>query len=366
MADARYVKVFAGLALYYDLIPRSLVDEGDLKGSLNTPRSNLDSDTDQPLFSGNLRGINVSTLYLMQHIENGCDANCAYCVQARDSVHEQKKSLLVDKEVVRITLRSLQNFLKNSRRIEEIERICIQTIFNKNSVENLFQIVRAIREVSDISISVCCIPLSMESLVSLKESGVDRVTINYETATPELFSRIRGKARNGPYRWSIVTQAIDNSLNVFGNGQVATHLQIGLGETQQEALEFVQNMTNKKVLVGLFSFCPVPGTALAGANRVTHAYYHQVQLGTHLIKSGTIDITNMSFDELGNIVDYGIPYQTLQDLIWSGFPFKNTGCPGCNRVFYETNPGERFYSYPRDLYDDEKNQIAQELLGRFV
>lgn len=356
MEEGRYVKVFAGLALYYGLIPRTLVDEDSLKGCLK------DDSGIGPLFSGNLKDIKVSTLYLMQHFEDGCSANCAFCVQARDSVNKYKKSLLVDKEVARISLKILKNFLQNSQRAEEIGRICIQTIFNQKTVENLLGIVKAIREVSDIPISACCIPVSKDSLVKIREAGVNRITINYEAATPELFSKIRGQERGGPYRWEVVTRAIDNAIEIFGADNVTSHLQIGLGETQKEALQHIQGLYNKGVLVGLFSFCPVPGTALADADRVTHAYYHQVQLGSYLIKNGISCFSQMVFNTSGNIVDYGIDEQKLTEIVKSGLPFKNSGCPDCNRVYYETNPGERFYSYPRDLYESEIQVIAREII----
>lgn len=354
-----YIKVFAGLALYYDLIPRALVSEDDLKGNLKDENANAI----RPLFSGNLKDIKVSTLHLMQHFDDGCKANCAYCVQARDSVHDQKKSLLVDKEVVRIPYRTLQTFLKNSPRVEEIERICIQTVFNKNTVSHLLQTIQAIREVSDIPISACCIPVPGDELTSIRNAGADRITINFETATPALFSSIRGKKRGGPYRWEVVEKALADSLEIFGSDHVTTHLQIGLGETQEEALWHIQNMVNKGILVGLFAFCPIAGTAMADAKRIEHKYFHQIQLAKYLITDGSAEIREMKFDETGNIVNYGVDEKIRTEAVMSGLPFQLTGCPGCNRVFYETNPGERFYSYPRSLYKDEIDLIAQELLG---
>lgn len=359
MEQNGYVKVFAGLAIYYDLIPRSLVDENLLKGNLEDKENDP---TTTPLFSGNLKDIKVSTLYLMQHFDEGCSANCAFCVQARDSVNKNKKSLLVDKEIAKISFKMLKNFLKTSKRVSEIERICIQTVFHKDTVENLIEIVKTIREVSDLPVSACCIPVSKESLIRMREAGIDRVTINYETATDQLFSKIRGKEVHGPYHWDIITKSIDDAVEVYGAKNVTSHLQIGLGETQREALQHIQNLYDKKVMVGLFSFCPVQGTALAEYKRVSHAYFHKIQLGSYLIKTGKVTINQMKFNSSDEIVDFGVPKEELDNVIKSGIPFKNTGCPGCNRVYYETNPGERFYSYPRNPYENEIELIKSEIM----
>lgn len=357
MEKQSYIKVFASLGIYFGLIPKCMVDENNLKGATASQGE------DDRLYSNDLSGVDVSALYLMQHIDDGCIANCAFCIQAADNKHKRKKAFLVDKEMIRLPLNNLKQFLANSTRAQEVRRICIQTIFNKKTVENLFELVSGIRQVSSTPITACCIPISKESMIKLKNAGLDHITINYETATPELFSKIRGKERKGPYRWEVVGKALADALDVYGDYNVGSHLQIGLGETQEEALRFVQEQWNNKIIVSLFAFTPVEGTAMENATRSTYKYFHQVQLGSFLIRKGIVAVDGITFDSAGNITDYGIDEKQLIDFIESGIPFRNAGCPDCNRVYYETNPGERSYSYPRPLSKNETETIKQEILG---
>jgi biotin synthase-related radical SAM superfamily protein len=36
----------------------------------------------------------------------------------------------------------------------------------------------------------------------------------------------------------------------------------------------------------------------------------------------------------------------LARVVESGEPFKTSGCPDCNRPFYNESPGETIYNYP--------------------
>lgn len=357
-----YVKVFASLGIYFGLVPETMVDVTQLKGS--TDRNCSDAKDNSMLYAADLEGVEVSALYLMQHIDDGCSANCAFCIQAQESNHKRKKSYLVDKEMIRIPLKMLTNFLEtNSKARKEIKRICIQTIYNQLTVSNLFKVIKGIREVSDVAITACCIPVSKDDMIMLKKTGLNNITINYEAATEELLDKIRGIKRNGPYRWDKVTEALDNALEVFGGNNVGSHLQIGFGETPYDSLKFIQNMHNKNILVSLFAFTPVANTAMEDYQRVSYGYFHKIQLGSYLIKKNITTFDRIEYDAKGNIVSFNIPEEELSEIIEQGWPFRNAGCPGCNRVYYETNPGERQYSYPRALFDHEIEIIKNKLLS---
>jgi len=42
------------------------------------------------------------------------------------------------------------------------------------------------------------------------------------------------------------------------------------------------------------------------------------------------------------------------------------GVPGCNRVYFETNPNERFYAYPRELSAFETARMKSDILDSSV
>lgn len=307
-------------------------------------------------------GIEISGLYLMQHLEEGCQANCAFCVQSEESMGTRKKSTLVDNKLMRFPTNVLKDTIHHAKK-NGVKRICVQTVYNKNTVTNLLSLVKFLRSISDIPITACCIPISRSSLKALKKAGLDMIFINYETATPELFTQIRGKGRKGPYRWEKTTEAINDALEVFGKYKVGSHLQIGFGESPQDALALIQTMEDKKGKVSLIAFRPVPGTFMQDHERCTYASFHAIQLGSYLIQHKINRLNDFEFDADGNIKNFGLPESELKKIIQSGSPFRNRGgCPGCNRVYYETNPGERFYSYPRNLLPEELELIEQEIL----
>jgi biotin synthase-related radical SAM superfamily protein len=42
-------------------------------------------------------------------------------------------------------------------------------------------------------------------------------------------------------------------------------------------------------------------------------------------------------------------------------PFQTSGCPDCNRPFYNEKPSGPFYNYPRKLEIKEIEKISKEL-----
>jgi biotin synthase-related radical SAM superfamily protein len=358
MDEKKYVKVFASLGIYFGIVPSNIIDVNDLKGAT------ANDDNKERLFSKDLNDVEVTSLYLMQHLEDGCVANCAFCAQSRESMHKRKKFFLVDKEMIRIPLETLKKFFISNPKSKELKRICIQTIYNGKTVENLFDIINAIREVSNVPITACSIPLTKDIMIKLKNAGLSNITINYETVTEELFNEIRGIKRNAPYRWEKVGKSLNDAIEVFGDWNVGSHLQIGLGETQKEAIKFIEELTKKKIKVSLFVFTPVKDTDLENLQRASHKQFHQIQLASYLIKNDLIDVEDMEFNDKGEIISYGLEQEKLIECIQSGTPFRNAGCSGCNRVYYETNPGERMYSYPRPLLESEIETIQGEILGK--
>jgi biotin synthase len=71
----------------------------------------------------------------------------------------------------------------------------------------------------------------------------------------------------------------------------------------------------------------------------------------------------MQFDGKGKLTDYGTDPQTLKHLIESGEPFRTSGCPDCNRPYYNEKPSGPLYNYPRKLEQEEIEEI-QKQIGR--
>jgi len=61
------------------------------------------------------------------------------------------------------------------------------------------------------------------------------------------------------------------------------------------------------------------------------------------------------------MIDFGVSMHKLKDALRSGIPFVTSGCPGCNRPFYNERPGGPLYNFPRPLKKEEIDQIEEEL-----
>ncbi len=57
------------------------------------------------------------------------------------------------------------------------------------------------------------------------------------------------------------------------------------------------------------------------------------------------------------------PEATLVDLLAAGEAFRTSGCPDCNRPYYNERPGGPLYNYPRPLTASEARRELAALLA---
>ena len=292
-----------------------------------------------------------TTAYLMLYHDGRCTANCGFCPQARTST--ARTDMLSRVVWPPYDLGEVSEALKVS---EGLRRVCVQVVNYPGFWGDLVQVVSELSD-AGLPISVCCQPVSREMVWELRDMGVERVGIPLDAATPELFDVVKGRSAGGPYTWRGHMEAIGEALEVFGPWMVSTHLIVGLGETELEAVEFIQRMADMKVTTGLFAFTPVRGTRLEGLERPSLSSYRRVQLAHTLIYRGLSNLGRMEFDEEGRITDFGVDRELLLDVVLSGEPFMTKGCPGCNRPFYNEDPGGPMYNYP---YKPPRERMVEE------
>ncbi|MHC1626767.1 MAG: radical SAM protein [Methanoculleaceae archaeon] len=85
----------------------------------------------------------------------------------------------------------------------------------------------------------------------LHESGVLEVKFNVETATPELFERMCP----GFEREDLIS-ALRESVGIFGKGRVYSNVLVGLGETDREMAECIDELTSMGVIPVLRPLTP--------------------------------------------------------------------------------------------------------------
>jgi biotin synthase-related radical SAM superfamily protein len=66
--------------------------------------------------------------------------------------------------------------------------------------------------------------------------------------------------------------------------------------------------------------------------------------------------------ENGRVVDFGASHAQVCTAVNSGEPFRTSGCPGCNRPFYNESPRGPIYNYPKELGPEEIEEVKSELL----
>jgi biotin synthase len=196
---------------------------------------------------------------------------------------------------------------------------------------------------------------------NLRAAGVDRLGIALDGATEAVFDRVKGKGVGGPYCWEAVFGLLGEALEVFGKGNVSTHLIVGLGESEREAAEAIQKCADLGVLPALFAFTPVRGTALEKHSAPALATYRRIQLARYLIVNGSAKAAEMQFGADGKIISFGAPQEALNRAVDEAEAFRTSGCPDCNRPYYNEKPSGPIYNYPKKLNRKEIEEIRRQL-----
>ncbi len=304
----------------------------------------LESGTPDPDFT---------TAFLMTYNEDGCTANCAFCPQARESSASPHM-------LSRIGWPSYElNDILENLADTDFKRVCIQSLNYEGVVDDICDITERVHAVTRSPISVCIHPVSEDDMTRFKNAGVQRIGIAFDACTSELFDLVKGTERNSSYTWVGHFKAIDAASAIFGVDQITTHLIIGLGETEREAIDFLFNMYERGIQVGLFAFTSIRGTPLQNVPQPPLDRYRRIQIIRYMLNEGNLSKDDVHYCGNG---DARIKVQSLnfQKIVESGRAFRVSGCPGCNRPFYNERPTGPMFNYPRDLLDTEIRAAVEE------
>jgi len=300
-----------------------------------------------------------TTVYLMTYKRGKCSANCSFCPQAKGS---QSRTDMLSRVSWPIYLtKHVINRIDRTFKEAKTERVCIQALNYPQVFFHLQALANAIHKQSCIPISVSCQPLQRKNIVQLAEAGIERIGIPLDAATEEIFTRIKGSSTGGFYSWKDQWKLLNEGVGVFGKGKVSTHLIVGLGETEKHMIKTLQQCVDMAVLPGLFAFTPIPGTGLANEPQPPIEKYRRIQVARYLIMQGTARYEDMSFDEKEDLSEFGVDDQILLQVVEKGEAFLTSGCPDCNRPYYNEKPRGLMYNYPRKLSPDDVSSIKKQL-----
>lgn len=304
--------------------------------------------------------INLLTVY-----EHPCAGNCAYCglhnrrMAPKNPPLETRKTKRGDKTFIRVEWPTYTTDLVVEKIVEKenvvpIKRVCISMITRAECVDDSIEIARRIRSKSSVPISMLIAPtvVRKDDLPKIKDAGADKIGVAIDAATPEIFDKFRGKGQNAPHKWDTYWERFKQAIDIFGKGNVGSHLIVGLGETEREMALLIQKIKDLGGETHLFSFCPEEGSDLQEKSPPPIAQYRRVQIARYLIDNGIFNAEKFEYNERGEITDFGIPEEELDKVISSGLPFMTSGCVGrdgqvaCNRPYANTRPGPRIRNYP--------------------
>ncbi len=301
-----------------------------------------------------------TTAYLMT--DGKCLRDCGFCPQSRSST--ARVDLLS-----RVTWPGFaEETACAALRGNALKRICLQVVGTPDWQEQVGSFMEKLqgpdRNSRDFNnhgesnrrlppVCIACHPRNLSEVREIFGLGAERLGIALDAATPRLYSMVKGGS------WQRIYELLVEAAREFP-GRISTHLIVGLGETEAEMVEVMNRLIQEGVTIGLFAFTPVKGTALEGHPRPSLGTYRRIQAARWLLLQG-VDPGKFTFDGRGRLAGFGLPREELRGNLAGGAAFQTSGCPDCNRPFYNESPGGVIYNYPRPLADAEAARALDEL-----
>jgi len=265
------------------------------------------------------------TAYIL--IGEKCMYNCSFCSKAQES--DSKADLLSRVKWPKITLEEfVNNFNAN-----KFKRICIQVVSSSDYWAELDYVLNFLKD-KNIKVSVSIRPKNIEEVRFLfKKYLVDTVGIALDAANEKLFREIKG----GSFKY------LEDFLIAISKefpGKIATHIIVGLGESDEDIVDTLLKMNKYGIIVSLFVFTPIKGTKLESYSSPSLERYRKIQYVHYIIEHFNVTKDIFSFDSNGNIMKFP------QFEINNEEAMKTSGCSWCTRPFYNEKPGKKLYNVP--------------------
>ncbi|MEW5784014.1 MAG: radical SAM protein [Bacillota bacterium] len=294
-----------------------------------------------------------TTVYLLHG--TGCVMHCAFCPQSRSGggLHGR---------LGRITWPTFnRSVLPDGLRQAEaagVRRICLQSVRDGGGPAALVQLLEQLKAVSSLPVSVSTLVESRPEAAAIFEAGAARVSIALDLANPDLFARYKGGSFQKKLRLLL------DCAHAWP-GRMSTHLICGLGETEAAAAALLDTLLRAGITIALFAFTPLKGTPLAGHPQPEPAAYRRLQTARYLLQHALSSLERFTFAE-GKITSFGLPGETLAEILKDGEAFRTSGCPECNRPYYNEKPGGFIYNYPRSLTATETKIATGTVLSTII
>jgi biotin synthase-related radical SAM superfamily protein len=335
--------------------------------------------------------VQPTNIHLLTYHAEGCESNCAFCPQSKyttkkqdlDSTHNGKNVHDSKDKVSRVTWpvfpfndvlnKIKQSFTKFDRSDKGFQRICIQSLNYSGFQTEVAEIITQLKRITSLPLSISIPIVGKEWIQKFKVLGVDRICFAIDTATKDLFNIVKicfdknSTNQNPSISWDLYLDSLQEAVTIFHRGYVSTHLILGLDETEYDVVQFFLKMKTFGINTGLFAFYPMKDTRLESHGRPNLLFYRKMQLLKYLIDTQRVTINDFSFNDKKEISKINISVKELKKITDMGSAFQTSGCPGCNRPYYNEKPSEKnlIYNFPRLLTEIEKKEIYS-LLSPFM
>lgn len=308
-------------------------------------------------------------LNLLMTYPEGCRANCAYCGLAR---HRETEHDFADRNFIRVDwpavpVREIIEIVAADGNQTPFHRMCISMITHPRTEEDTFSVLknwtdRISPEIVPVSILSNPTTMARRDVRRLREMGADIFTVALDAATPGIFDRTRGKGVQSPHSWRKYWEILKDAQDIFGPNKFGVHIIAGMGETEYEVLNLVQQLADMGGHSHMFCFFPEKGSLMDHLPATPRDQWRRVQLGRYLIDDQGVRLDQMAFDGQGRVSDFGLPRTELDAVVDSGIPFRTSGCPGkfqddisaCDRPYGDSPPSD-IASYP---FQPDRSDLA--------
>jgi len=273
-----------------------------------------------------------TTAYLMLPGEGKCRGGCSFCPQS-----DGRSKWLSRVSWPLFELDSVKKKLCES----DVKRICLQSPDFPNYEEKIIKVVNELDSLEK-PISLSAPPLEKETLKSIKNS-VERIGIGIDAATDTLRSKMKPSYQPMIF-WDYLAQAVE----IFGKGKATAHIIVGLGEDFEELATAVKKSIEAGAEVSLFPFKD-------GKKEAELSYYRRAQLITSIIDNG--------MDTKNALRILSEQPQKALEMVDEERVFQTRGCPGCNRPYYTSSPGDEHKNFPRKPNLEEIEKIRRDIIG---
>lgn len=286
-----------------------------------------------------------TTAYIM--LGEKCRNNCRFCAQSRDS--QARSDLLSRITWPDVPAAEALAGIASAHGAGRLQRACFQVVDAEGSLPAALAAVEQIKAQSPVPVCVSSHISSVGEARQLIAAGAERICIALDAATPQAY----GLFKDGD--WQAKRLLLSDCAKALP-GRVTTHLIVGLGESEAEMVDCLASCIAEDITVGLFAFTPIRGTALATRQPPALEHYRRIQVAHFLLKNGFVSSAIVC--RQGRIADFAVP--DLAEVLADGRAFRTSGCPDCNRPFYNERPGGVMYNYPRPLTAAEAGRALDE------